>query len=117
MMNILIVVLSFVATCNAFHAGASRMVKTSGSALKMGDIVDICRFKAVRRLTFKTLYAAIAAAGLEETLKGPGPFTIFAPTDEAFKALPAGTLDGLLADIPKLKSILLYHVVEGKVRQ
>ena len=55
------------------------------------------------------------AAGLVDTLKGAGPFTVFAPTDEAFAKLPAGTLDALLKDIPKLKGILTYHVVAGKV--
>ncbi len=65
--------------------------------------------------TFKTLLAAATAAGLVDTLKGPGPFTVFAPTDAAFAALPAGTLDKLLADPAALKKILLYHVVSGKV--
>ena len=65
--------------------------------------------------TFKTLLAAATAAGLVDTLKGPGPLTVFAPTDAAFAALPAGTLDKLLADPAALKDILLYHVVAGKV--
>jgi uncharacterized surface protein with fasciclin (FAS1) repeats len=64
---------------------------------------------------FKTLVAALDAAGLVETLKGPGPFTVFAPTDSAFARLPAGTVDGLLADKPQLTSVLTYHVVPGKV--
>jgi uncharacterized surface protein with fasciclin (FAS1) repeats len=66
--------------------------------------------------TFTTLVTAVQAAGLEETLRGPGPFTVFAPSDDAFAKLPAGTLDTLLAD-PKgdLTSILTYHVVPGKV--
>lgn len=66
---------------------------------------------------FKTLTAAIKAAGLEETLKGAGPFTVFAPTDDAFKKLPAGTVEGLLKpeNKDKLKAILTYHVVSGKV--
>jgi uncharacterized surface protein with fasciclin (FAS1) repeats len=87
------------------------------TSLRMGDIVDMCRFEKPRRLTFKTLYAAIAAAGLEDTLKGPGPFTVFAPTDAAFEQLPAGALAALLADIPQLKKVLLYHVIAGKVTQ
>ena len=66
--------------------------------------------------TFKTLLAAAEAAGLVETLQGEGPFTVFAPTDEAFAALPAGTLDSLLADPEALKKILLYHVVSGSVK-
>lgn len=64
---------------------------------------------------FTTLVTAVKAAGLVETLQGDGPFTVFAPTDEAFKALPEGTLDSLLADKEKLKAVLLYHVVPGKV--
>lgn len=64
---------------------------------------------------FNTLVAAVKAAGLAETLQGNGPFTVFAPTDAAFAKLPAGTLDGLLADHEKLASILTFHVVLGKV--
>ncbi len=66
---------------------------------------------------FNTLVAAVKAAGLVDTLKGPGPFTVFAPTDEAFAKLPAGTLDTLLQpeNKAKLRSILLYHVVPGRV--
>ena len=75
------------------------------------DIVDT----AVAAGSFKTLAAALDAAGLVETLKGPGPFTVFAPTDAAFAQLPAGTVDGLLKDKTKLTSILTYHVVPGKV--
>jgi transforming growth factor-beta-induced protein len=70
---------------------------------------------AVKDGRFTTLVAAVQAAGLAETLQGEGPFTVFAPTDDAFKKLPAGTVEGLLQDIPALKNILLYHVVEGKV--
>jgi uncharacterized surface protein with fasciclin (FAS1) repeats len=64
---------------------------------------------------FKTLVAAVKAAGLVETLQGAGPFTVFAPTDDAFAKLPAGTVEGLLKDLPKLNSVLTYHVVAGKV--
>jgi uncharacterized surface protein with fasciclin (FAS1) repeats len=64
---------------------------------------------------FKTLTAALQAAGLVETLKGKGPFTVFAPTDEAFAKLPAGTVEALLADKEKLTAVLTYHVVGGKV--
>jgi uncharacterized surface protein with fasciclin (FAS1) repeats len=77
----------------------------------LADIVDT----AVKAGSFQTLVAAVQAAGLVDTLKGPGPFTVFAPTDEAFAKLPAGTVDALLKDIPKLKKILTYHVVSGKV--
>ena len=75
------------------------------------SIVDI----AVEDGRFNTLVAAVQAAGLAETLSGEGPFTVFAPTDDAFAALPEGTIDALLADIPTLTDILLYHVAEGKV--
>jgi uncharacterized surface protein with fasciclin (FAS1) repeats len=67
----------------------------------LADIVDT----AVAAGSFKTLVAAVTAAGLVDTLKGAGPFTVFAPTDEAFAKLPAGTVDALLKDIPKLKKI------------
>ena len=77
----------------------------------MPDIVDI----AVQDGRFETLVAAVKAADLVDTLKSDGPFTVFAPTDDAFGKLPAGTVDSLLQDIPKLKNILLYHVVSGKV--
>ena len=75
------------------------------------DIVDT----AVSAGSFNTLVAAVKGAGLVETLKGPGPFTVFAPTDAAFAKLPPGTVEGLLKDPAKLKKILLYHVVSGKV--
>jgi uncharacterized surface protein with fasciclin (FAS1) repeats len=77
----------------------------------MTDIVDT----AVAAGTFKTLVTAVKAAGLVDTLKSKGPFTVFAPTDDAFAKLPKGTVDGLLKDIPKLKAVLTYHVVSGKV--
>lgn len=66
--------------------------------------------------TFSTLLAAAEAAGLVDTLNGDGPFTVFAPTDEAFAALPDGTLEGLLEDTDALSEILLYHVVSGEVK-
>jgi uncharacterized surface protein with fasciclin (FAS1) repeats len=77
------------------------------------DIVDI----AAAAGSFKTLVAAVQAAGLVETLKGDGPFTVFAPTDEAFAKLPAGTTESLLQpeNKSKLQAILTYHVVPGKV--
>ena len=75
------------------------------------DIVDT----AVAAGSFNTLVKAVQAAGLVETLKGPGPFTVFAPTDEAFAKLPPGTVEGLLANPEKLKAVLTYHVVAGNV--
>jgi uncharacterized surface protein with fasciclin (FAS1) repeats len=83
----------------------------SVSAAITKDIVQT----ATEAGSFKTLLAAVKAAGLVETLQGKGPFTVFAPTDAAFAALPAGTLDGLLKDPAALKKILLYHVVSGSV--
>ena len=86
--------------------------ETMPSAKKM-DIVDT----AVAAGSFKTLVAAVESAGLVETLKGEGPFTVFAPTDEAFAALPEGTVKELLKpeNKDKLVAILTYHVVPGKV--
>ena len=75
------------------------------------NIVDI----AMNDGRFTTLVTALQAAGLADTLEGEGPFTVFAPTDDAFAALPAGTVDSLLADIPALTNVLLYHVVPGDV--
>lgn len=75
------------------------------------DIVDT----AVGAGSFNTLVTAVKAAGLVDTLKSAGPFTVFAPTDEAFAKVPKATLDALLADKEKLKQVLLYHVVSGKV--
>ena len=77
----------------------------------MADIVDT----AVAAGNFKTLVTAVKAADLVETLKSKGPFTVFAPTDDAFAKLPKGAVEGLLKDIPKLKAVLTYHVVPGKV--
>jgi uncharacterized surface protein with fasciclin (FAS1) repeats len=77
----------------------------------MPDIVDI----AVGNDSFKTLVTAVTAANLVETLKSPGPFTVFAPTDEAFAKLPPGTITTLVQNIPQLTRILCYHVVPGKL--
>lgn len=77
----------------------------------MHDIIDTAGAVG----TFNTLAAALTATNLVGTLKGAGPFTVFAPTDEAFSRLPAGTVESLLKDIPKLTAILTFHVVAGKV--
>ena len=82
----------------------------SGSAMA-ADIVDT----AVSAGSFNTLVTAVKAAGLVETLKGPGPFTVFAPSDEAFAKIPKDQLNALLADKKKLTEVLTYHVVPGKV--
>ncbi len=75
------------------------------------DIVDT----AVGAGSFTTLVTALKAANLVATLKGPGPFTVFAPTDEAFNKLPPGTVEALLNNIPLLTEVLTYHVVAGEV--
>ena len=80
-------------------------------ALRAADIVDT----AIAAGQFTTLVKAVQAAGLVDTLKSAGPFTVFAPTDAAFAKLPKGTLDSLLANPEKLKAVLTYHVVAGKV--
>lgn len=76
----------------------------------MPDIVDV----AVGSDSFKTLVAAVVAANLVDTLKSPGPFTVFAPTDDAFAKLPPGTIHTLLQNIPQLTRILTFHVASGK---
>ena len=92
-----------------FFAGAALALATSVAVA--ADIVDT----AVSAGQFKTLVKAVQEAGLVDTLKGKGPFTVFAPTDEAFAKLPAGTLDALLKDKEKLAAVLTYHVVPGRV--
>jgi len=84
---------------------------TAVFAAQAKDIVDT----AVAAGNFKTLATALQAAGLVETLKGPGPFTVFAPTDAAFAKIPKADLDALLKDKAKLTAVLTYHVVPGKV--
>jgi uncharacterized surface protein with fasciclin (FAS1) repeats len=81
------------------------------SAKEAGTVVDV----AAAAGSFSTLLAAVRAAGLEETLRGDGPFTVFAPTDEAFAALPEGTVAALLENPEQLRAVLTYHVVPGKV--
>lgn len=83
----------------------------SAQAAPTKDIVET----AVAAGSFKTLATALGAAGLVETLKGKGPFTVFAPTDEAFAKIPAATLEALLKDKAALTKVLTYHVVSGKV--
>jgi uncharacterized surface protein with fasciclin (FAS1) repeats len=102
-----------------FLNGASREKTLIATFLALGfalsaqakDIVDT----AVAAGNFKTLATALGAAGLVDTLKGKGPFTVFAPTDEAFAKIPKADLDALLKDKAKLSAVLTYHVVAGKV--
>jgi len=100
-------------TIRSILVAISIAVASSGAFAADKDIVDT----AVATGQFKTLAAALEAAGLVETLKGAGPFTVFAPTDAAFAALPAGTVEDLLKpeNKAKLAEILTYHVVSGKV--
>jgi transforming growth factor-beta-induced protein len=108
------VVITDIETSNGvIHVIDSVLLPPSEDAMTGKTIVDV----AVADGRFKTLAAALGAAGLVETLQGAGPFTVFAPTDEAFAKLPAGTLDELLKpeNKQKLTDILLYHVVSGKV--
>ncbi|MFL6699715.1 MAG: fasciclin domain-containing protein [Vitreoscilla sp.] len=98
----------------AVTLAASAQVMVGGAAMySTKDIVD----NAVNSKDHTTLVAAVKAAGLVDTLKSPGPFTVFAPTNEAFAALPAGTVDTLLKpeNKAKLTSVLTYHVVAGKM--
>ncbi|MEG3693667.1 fasciclin domain-containing protein [Vibrio coralliirubri] len=100
-MSVLVATLLFTAFAHADHHGMKK------------DIVDV----AAENGSFNTLVAAVKAAGLVETLKGDGPFTVFAPTDEAFAALPEGMVDMLLKpeNKDKLIAVLTYHVVPGKI--
>ncbi|MCD6043354.1 MAG: hypothetical protein K0R40_2957 [Burkholderiales bacterium] len=93
------------------QALAAATFALGASLAHAADIVDT----AVASGQFNTLVEAVKAAGLADTLKGEGPFTVFAPTDAAFAKLPAGTLESLLNDKEKLAQILTYHVVAGKV--
>jgi uncharacterized surface protein with fasciclin (FAS1) repeats len=97
-----------------FMAATATIALTASSAFSAGHSLDIVG-TAIDAGTFTTLVAAVEAAGLVDTLKSEGPFTVFAPTDEAFAALPEGTIEGLLADPEALAAILTYHVVAGKV--
>ena len=100
-------------TLLATAAATTLMATSAFAAGHSKDIVDT----AVGAGTFNTLVAAVSAAGLVDTLKGDGPFTVFAPTDDAFTALPEGTVENLLKpeNLDMLTAILTYHVVPGKV--
>jgi len=100
-------------TESTMGSGPAAAAEEMEEATAQSDIVDT----AVAAGDFTTLVAAVQAAGLEETLRGEGPFTVFAPTDAAFAALPAGTVETLLQDpTGELADILTYHVVSGEVR-
>jgi uncharacterized surface protein with fasciclin (FAS1) repeats len=93
------------------HCGSCGSHEAKSHEAKSADIVATASSAG----SFNTLVAAVEAAGLVDTLQSEGPFTVFAPTDEAFAKLPAGTVDSLLQNPDKLREILLYHVVPGKV--
>lgn len=93
------------------HGATFQAASVTTNSAATADIIDT----AVGAGSFKTLATALTAAGLVETLKGPGPFTVFAPTDAAFAKLPKGTLEALLADKAALTKVLTYHVVNGNV--
>lgn len=99
------------AVCLILIGGSVSLAAESNTTHGKADVVDT----AINAGSFNTLVAAVKAAGLVDTLKGEGPFTVFAPTDEAFAKLPAGTIDALLKDKKKLTEVLTYHVVAGKV--
>ncbi len=106
--------IALAATLSAIAIPAMAQVMVGGAAMYSNkDIID----NAVNSKDHTTLVAAVKAAGLVPTLKGPGPFTVFAPTNEAFAALPAGTVDTLLKpeNKPALTKVLTYHVVSGKM--
>ena len=111
--KILAAALSLSLMIGSIAIAASNPMVGGAAMLPTKDIID----NAVNSKDHTTLVAAVKAAGLVETLKGTGPFTVFAPTNEAFAALPAGTVDTLLKpeNKDKLTSILTYHVVAGKV--
>jgi uncharacterized surface protein with fasciclin (FAS1) repeats len=101
-----------IAKWKAWTVGMAMM--TSSALVSAGSTKDIVD-TAVSAGQFNTLVKAVQAAGLVDTLKGEGPYTVFAPTDAAFAKLPAGALEALLQDPDKLRAVLTYHVVPGKV--
>ncbi len=103
--------MSLLAAAGLLFAGIASSSAFSKHPRPSRDLVDT----AVQAGSFDTLVKAVKEAGLVDALKGKGPLTVFAPTDEAFAALPDGALQGLLADKAKLKAVLLYHVVPGRV--
>jgi uncharacterized surface protein with fasciclin (FAS1) repeats len=112
--SVLAVAVALMFGFSALHASAEKDPMVGGAAMyPTKNIVE----NALNSKDHTTLVAAVKAAGLVETLEGPGPFTVFAPTNEAFEKLPAGTVDTLLKpeNLAQLKKILTYHVVAGKL--
>ena len=113
-----ILALGLMANTASAHCGACGVEKKHDHATKASVKTDLSSIIETAQAagSFKTLLAAVEAAGLSGALSGEGPFTVFAPTDEAFAALPEGTIESLLKDKKKLASILTYHVVDGAVK-
>jgi uncharacterized surface protein with fasciclin (FAS1) repeats len=110
MKKYLVLALCTALSISFFSCGKKKEAPKIGDTAALGDIVEIA--SADGRLT--TFMTAVNAAGLAETLKGEGPFTVFAPIDSAFAKLPPGTIESLLQEVPTLKNVLLLHVVPGK---
>ena len=113
-----ILALGLLANTASAHCGACGVEKNHDHATKASVKTDLNNIIETAQAagSFKTLLAAVEAAELSGALSGEGPFTVFAPTDEAFAALPKGTIESLLKDKKKLASILTYHVVDGAVK-
>ncbi len=110
---VLLVSSVLLAACGDAGSKPPQDATSAGASVAKADIIETANSAG----QFKTLLAAVKAAGLEATLKGDGPFTVFAPTDDAFAKLPPGTVDSLLKpeNKAKLEAVLTYHVVPGKV--
>jgi uncharacterized surface protein with fasciclin (FAS1) repeats len=113
-----ILTLGLLANNATAHCGACGIEKKHEHSTKASSETNLKSIMETAKASgsFKTLLAAVEAAELDEALAGEGPFTVFAPTDEAFAALPKGTIESLLKDKAKLASILTYHVVDGSVK-
>ena len=113
-----ILIFGLMATSSEAHCGACGTEKAHDHTFKTSAKTDLATIieTAKNAGSFNTLIAAVEAADLGGALSGEGPFTVFAPTDEAFAALPEGTIESLLKDKGKLASILTYHVIEGAVK-
>ncbi|HOX24354.1 MAG TPA: fasciclin domain-containing protein [Candidatus Krumholzibacteria bacterium] len=112
--TILAAAIALILVGSAAQAPAADKDKPMAESTAAGKTMDIYRTIAAKE-SFDTLVKALQTAGLVETLEGKGPFTLFAPTDEAFAKLPPGTLDALLADNAALTKVLRYHLVDGKL--
>ena len=107
----LVIPLLALAACGGGNSAEPAKAGTTGDALAAKDIVET----ATSAGAFTTLVTALKAADLTDTLKGPGPFTVFAPTDEAFAKIPNEQLQALMHDKEKLRAVLAYHVMSGKI--